>query len=157
MLLVPHNAFGAREARRIMRTARTVTARLCAGAIVVSGGRLLLIRRGHAPSAGLWSVPGGHCEAGETSAAACMREAEEETGLRVRPVRLAGTVQRPGVGEVVLVIDDYVCELVGGALRAGDDAADVGWFSRSELGRLPLAPLLLETLDGWGVLTELAD
>ena len=68
----------------------------CAGGIVCDAtGRLLLIRRGKAPSAGLWSVPGGRCLPGESTADACVREVAEETGLIVEVLRLAGTVERP--------------------------------------------------------------
>jgi 8-oxo-dGTP diphosphatase len=50
------------------------------------------------------------------------------------------------------VIDDYACRTVGGALRAGDDAGDTRFVSDDELGQLPLAPLLVETLREWGEL-----
>ena len=67
----------------------------CAGGIVFdAGARLLLVRRGQAPSAGSWSVPGGRCLPGESPAAACVREVAEETGLRVEVVRYAGRVER---------------------------------------------------------------
>ena len=54
---------------------------LCVGAVVVQDGELLLIRRGHGPAAGSWSVPGGRVEAGELRAEAVVREVREETGL----------------------------------------------------------------------------
>src|ERR1700751_2623495 len=68
----------------------------CVGAVVKDGqGRLLLIKRGHAPGAGLWSLPGGRIEPGETDAEALVREVREETGLAVEAGHLLGTVQRP--------------------------------------------------------------
>ena len=54
----------------------------CVGAIVADGeGRLLMIKRGHEPGAGLWSIPGGRIEPGETDTEAVARELTEETGL----------------------------------------------------------------------------
>jgi ADP-ribose pyrophosphatase YjhB (NUDIX family) len=125
----------------------------CAGGIVFDDeGRLLLIERGHAPSAGRWSVPGGRCRPGEPAAAACEREVLEETGLAVRAVRWVGRVERDGPDGVVYDIDDFACEVLGGTLCAGDDAADARWVTRAQLSRLPLAPLLLQTLGRWDCL-----
>ena len=71
----------------------------CVGAIVRDGaGRLLLIKRGHDPEAGFWSLPGGRIEPGESDTEALVREMREETGLTVRPGPLIGAVQRPGPG-----------------------------------------------------------
>jgi hypothetical protein len=50
------------------------------------------------------------------------------------------------------VIRDYACTPRGTAAVAGDDASDVRWVTLAELDRLPLVPLLRETLAGWGVL-----
>ena len=127
----------------------------CAGGIVRdAAGRLLLVRRGRAPSAGLWSVPGGRCLPGESAASACVREVAEETGLVVEIVRLAGTVERPAPDGGVYVIDDFVCRLVCGALLAGDDATDARWVSRADMAALPLVPGLVEALDEWDVLPD---
>lgn len=125
----------------------------CAGGIVHdAAGRVLLIRRGKAPSAGMWSVPGGRCFPGESTADACVREVSEETGLVVEVLRLAGTVERPAPDGVIYVIDDFVCRIVGGELSAGDDATDARWVSRAELDELELVPGLLAAFDAWGVL-----
>src|SRR3954454_14805938 len=126
----------------------------CAGGIVLDAtGRLLLVRRGRPPAAGSWSVPGGRCRPGEPPAVACVREVAEETGLAVTVVRRAGRVERAAPDGGVYVIDDFVCELVGGVLRAGDDAADAGWFAPAELGELKLVPGLLAALTEWEVLS----
>lgn len=127
----------------------------CAGGIVFDGHRrLLLIQRGRPPSVGSWSVPGGRCLPGESAADCCVREVHEETGLRVRVLGVAGRVERDAPDGSVYVIDDFVCEVLGGELAAGDDAADARWISRVEFADLPLAPLLAETLDGWGLLPD---
>ncbi|WP_141281058.1 NUDIX hydrolase [Pseudonocardia hydrocarbonoxydans] len=120
----------------------------CVGGLVYDvHGRLLLVRRANEPGRGRWSVPGGRVEAGEDDAAAVVREMREETGLHVTPGRLIGRVVRGPYG-----IADYACTVVGGALRAGDDALDARWCSAADLAALPLVDGLVETLDAWGAL-----
>lgn len=109
--------------------------------------RLLLVRRRNEPGAGLWSVPGGRVEAGETDAEALVREMSEETGLTVRPGPLVGRVTRGP-----FTIADYRCTVLGGVLRAGDDATDARWFDAAALRSLPLVPQLLDTLTEWEAL-----
>ncbi|MBE1563281.1 NUDIX hydrolase [Nonomuraea africana] len=125
----------------------------CVGAIIVDdAGRLLLIRRGHPPGEGLWSIPGGRVEAGESDAAAVRREVLEETGLVVTVGALAGAVERAGPGRTVYVIRDYLATVVSGTLAPGDDAAAARWCAPADLARLPLAAGLLEALTSWRVL-----
>lgn len=128
----------------------------CAGGIVFDGRRrMLVIRRGQAPSAGLWSVPGGRCRPGETPAAACVREVAEETGLAVRVVGLAGRVERDAPNGGIYVIDDFVCALGGDVDAppvAGDDADDARWVTRTELAALELVPGLWDCLLEWRLL-----
>lgn len=125
----------------------------CAGAVIHDeAGRLLLIRRGRPPGAGLWSVPGGRVETGETVEAAVARETLEETGLRVAVGRRLGVVQRPGPNGTVYEIADHECAVLGGVPVAGDDAAEVGWFAAAELNELPLVVGLLDELRAWGAL-----
>jgi 8-oxo-dGTP diphosphatase len=126
----------------------------CVGAIVRDRDRLLVVRRGRPPAEGLWSIPGGRVEAGESHAEALVREVREETGLRVRVGPLAGRVERAGPGRAVYDIADHVCEVVGGTLRAADDAAEVRWATYDDLRALPLTEGLLEALAEWGVLPQ---
>jgi 8-oxo-dGTP diphosphatase len=125
----------------------------CVGAVIRDErGRLLLIKRGHDPGAGLWSLPGGRVEPGETDAEALVREMREETGLMVRAGRLLGRVRRPyGDGDVV-DIADYAATVIGGTLGAGDDAADTRWADEEDFARLPLTEGLAEILTSWGVI-----
>jgi 8-oxo-dGTP diphosphatase len=128
----------------------------CVGGVVEDvDGRLLLVKRGQEPAKGCWSVPGGRVEAGESDAEATAREVLEETGLRVRVGRLAGTVERDAPGGGVYLINDYVCEVYvedAGVVRAGDDADDAGWFTPDEVRALDTSPGLVEALIEWGVL-----
>jgi 8-oxo-dGTP diphosphatase len=124
----------------------------CVGAVVTDAtGRVLLARRGHDPGAGLWSLPGGRVEPGETDAEAVAREVVEETGLSVACGRLLGRVRLPGPDGTVADIRDYRAVVTGGKLAAGDDATAVRWVHRSELPGLPVTPRLAEYLDAWSV------
>ncbi len=126
----------------------------CVGAVVKdAAGRIVLIRRGHAPHAGLWSLPGGRVEPGETLEQAVRREVREETGLLVRPGAVVGRVRIPGAGVVYDVVD-LACTLEPADQQpvAGDDAAEVLLADGETLDRLPCTPRLVETLRGWGVL-----
>ncbi len=125
----------------------------CVGAVVTDGqGRLLMIKRGHEPGAGLWSIPGGRIEPGETDAEALAREMLEETGLVVEVGSLIGSVQRPGLDGSVIDIRDYAATVTGGTLRPGDDAADARWVDLADLGSLAITEGLIEALTEWGVL-----
>ncbi|MGZ5415786.1 MAG: NUDIX domain-containing protein [Nocardioides sp.] len=128
----------------------------CVGAVVVDGGRLLLVLRGREPAAGLWSIPGGKVEPGESLEEATRREVLEETALDVVVGEYAGTVERDAPDGDVFVIHDYRAAVAPGAdpavVRAADDAADVGWFTPEEVRALDCVPGLVEALEGWGVL-----
>ncbi len=125
----------------------------CVGAVIKDGqGRLLLVKRGHEPGAGLWSLPGGRVEPGETDAEALVREMREETGLVVRAGELIGSVRRPAGHGDVLDIRDYAATVIGGTLNPGDDAAGARWVAAQDFGTLPLTEGLAEALTSWGIL-----
>jgi 8-oxo-dGTP diphosphatase len=124
----------------------------CVGAVINDpDGRLLLIKRGHEPGAGLWSLPGGRIEPGETDQQAVAREVREETNLGVRCGRLLGTAELPGPEGAVIDVSDYLAVVTGGELAAGDDAADVRWVAAADMAGLPLTSGLAEYLTAWGV------
>jgi len=118
--------------------------------IVDDQDRLLVIQRGDGVGRGLWAVPGGKVRWGETWREAAKREAREETGLEVRvgPVIWTGESVGPGQPpEWHFSLVDYACEVVGGKLQAGDDAADVRWVPITELTDYPLVPTMHSLLE----------
>lgn len=130
----------------------------CVGGIVLDGtGRLLMVRRGHEPDRGRWSLPGGRVEPGESDEEATVREVREETGLDVEvlgdPV---GGVELPLSGDRVAVVVDFRCRPLPGTdptdLRAGDDADDAGWFTDDQVRDLDCSPGLVDQLVIWGIL-----
>lgn len=120
---------------------------LAVGAIIRDGaGRFLLVQRGREPQAGLWSVPGGKVEAGETLSEAVIREVAEETGLDVEVGERVWVLDIPDGRGGVFEVHDFIASARSGELVAGDDAADVRWVDRAELLTLPVTPLLLDYL-----------
>lgn len=127
----------------------------CVGAVIKDeADRMLLILRGHEPGKGLWSIPGGRIEPGETDQEAVRREVSEETGLDVTCGPLLGSVEWPGLAGAVIEIRDYYADVIGGQLAAGDDAADARWVTAAEVADLDadgrLTDGLLTTLRAWG-------
>jgi ADP-ribose pyrophosphatase YjhB (NUDIX family) len=127
------------------------------GAVVVDQGRVLLVRRGHEPLKGQWSLPGGGLEVGESLTAGVVREVSEETGLTVEPLELIELLDRiHRDGERVryhYVIADYLCRVVGGELKAASDADAVRWVERAEWNShsaLKLDPITVRVIEaGW--------
>ncbi len=126
---------------------------LCVGAVAVEQDRILLIRRGHGPGAGLWSVPGGRVEAGETMAQAVVRELREETGLEAVCEGLVGWVERIGEDYHYVIADFRVTVMSSTPPSADSDAAAAAWVPLGEVGGLPLVDGLAEFLHGHGVLS----
>lgn len=125
----------------------------CVGAVATDEqGRLLMIKRGREPGAGLWSIPGGRIEPGETDSEALVREMLEETSLIVEVGRLLGRVQRPFLDGAVIDIRDYAVTVTGGTLRPGDDAAEARWVAAADLNSLEITEGLIDALTEWGVL-----
>ena len=113
------------------------------GAVIIEDGRVLLVKRGHPPLAGEWSIPGGVLEIGETLREAAVREAREETCLTVEPSDLLGVydrVLRDDTGRTLYhyVLIDFLCRPTSGTALAADDADEVRWFTPEELQDLRL-------------------
>ena len=126
--------------------------RLCVGAIAVSDGRLLLIRRGHEPATGQWSVPGGRVEEGETVAEAVVRELREETGVDGTCGDLVGWVERIGPDHHYVILDFRVRVEGSPAPVSGDDASEAAWIPLDRVPALDLVAGLEDFLRVHGIL-----
>jgi len=122
------------------------------GAVVVDHDRLLMVRRGRGPAQGVWSVPGGKVEAGESLAEAVTRELREETGLDGVCGPLVGWAERIGPEGHYVLLDFEVTLVAGGDPVAGDDAAEARWVERGGVASLPLVEGLAEFLYDHGII-----
>lgn len=121
------------------------------GALVFEGNSILLVERGREPLKGFWSLPGGAVETGECLEDAIVREVREETGLDVSAKEVAVVFERiipddHGTAEYHYVLIDYLCEVRGGHLCAGDDSSCARWFSLSDLDTLSLTEGTLDVI-----------
>jgi 8-oxo-dGTP diphosphatase len=114
------------------------------GAIIIESGRVVLVKRGHPPLQGEWSIPGGVLEVGEMLRDAAVREALEETGLTVETQDLLGVFDRvlqDDHGQTLYhyVLIDFLCRRVSGELKGADDAEEARWFTQEEVAQVALA------------------
>ncbi len=107
--------------------------------IVLDGNRVLLVKRGREPLKGIWSLPGGKLELGETLRDGVRREIREEAGLDVRVLEMVEVFERispddQGRTAYHYVLIDFLCETAGGVAQADDDAEEVAWVERDRIG-----------------------
>jgi 8-oxo-dGTP diphosphatase len=108
-----------------------------AGVVCLKGGEVLLIRRGKAPRAGEWSLPGGRVEWGESAPQAALRELREETGVEAELLGLLdvvdGAFKGPdGALQAHYILIDYAARWTSGEPAAGDDAAEARFWPAAE-------------------------
>ena len=104
--------------------------------------KVLLTRR---KDNGLWCLPGGHMESGESVEECCVREVFEETGLQVRVKRLTGVYSNPDQlviypdgNQAHFVVMNFEVEIVEGELSLSDETSEIGYFSLEEIESMPM-------------------
>ncbi len=125
--------------------------RVAVGAVVFHENKVLLVLRGKPPAEGVWAIPGGSVNLGETLQAAAEREIYEETGIRIKagdPVLTFDAIEKDDTGAVRFhyVITDLAATYVSGTPHSGDDALDARWFSPEELAAVNVNPKTRELL-----------
>ena len=124
---------------------------IAVAAVIVENDRFVLVKRATPPHKGEWTIPGGMLECGESLREAVIREAHEETSLIVKPIALIEVFERiirneTGQIQFHYVIMDYLCQVIDGAVQAGEDAADARWFTEAELNGLQVTEGILQVL-----------
>ncbi|MGQ9679242.1 MAG: NUDIX hydrolase [Candidatus Bathyarchaeia archaeon] len=121
-------------------------------AVIISNDAILLVKRGHEPSKGVWGLPGGVVELGETIEEAVRREVKEETGVEVSPVRLLTvldsiTKDKSGRIRYHYILFEFLCKFLRGELKAYSDVQDAMWVSLSSLGAVDIMPWTRKFID----------
>jgi len=125
--------------------------RSAVGAIVIRDDEVLLVQRNNPPGKGLWSIPGGCVELGETLQEAAEREIQEETGIIIRakkPVYSFDVIERDDQGRTRFhyVIVDLLADYVSGKPDPRSDASEARWVTPRELEGLPVSRITKEVL-----------
>jgi ADP-ribose pyrophosphatase YjhB (NUDIX family) len=126
--------------------------RLAVSACVWRGDRFLLVERGKEPNRGLWSLPGGSVDFGETLADAAARELREETAVEADLRHLVDVVEAIRHDDMGRPSRHYVIAVLGGPWRAGEpvageDAAQAEWLTVGELHHRPVTRGLVAVLE----------
>ncbi|UCG67442.1 MAG: NUDIX hydrolase [Deltaproteobacteria bacterium] len=116
---------------------------LAVGALVFRENRVLLVKRNQPPGKGLWAIPGGRLELGETLKEAAEREVREETGVIIQagnPVYTFDLIERDDQGRIRFhyVIVDLLADYISGSPHPRSDACEARWIGARELDKLPV-------------------
>ena len=125
---------------------------LAASVAVFRDGRVLLASRGKPPWIGLFSLPGGHVEAGETLGEAALRELQEEVGVKAKLIGLVPPIElieREADGRVKhhIVIAAHAARWVSGEPQTGPEAREIRWVTERDIANLPTTPGLAGVLE----------
>jgi 8-oxo-dGTP diphosphatase len=127
--------------------------KVAVGAVVIHNSCALLVKRRNPPSAGMWAIPGGSVELGETLQEAAEREILEETGVIIKaknPILTFDVVEPDENGRIRFhyVIVDLMADYVQGEPHPADDAEDVRWFSEADLAEVNINTKTRQLLKG---------
>ena len=114
---------------------------LAVSAAIFHAGRVLIVRRGSPPMQGVYTLPGGGVELGETLEQAIVREVREETGLAIEPIALAGyrqVIARDAAGRIGrhFVILPFAARYLAGEIALNAELAEAAWLWPAELSGL---------------------
>ena len=114
---------------------------LAVSAAIFHAGRVLIVRRGTPPMQGVYTLPGGGVELGETLEQAIVREVREETGLAIEPIALAGyrqVIARDAAGRIErhFVILPFAARYLAGEIALNAELAEAAWLWPAELSGL---------------------
>ena len=101
-----------------------------AGVVIKQDGKYLLVQEKKPSDYGLWNLPAGHVEEGQTIAGTAVREAKEETGYDVELIRELDIFHRDGG---IACKHTFLAKIIGGELRVPEDMLDVKWFTYDEI------------------------
>ncbi len=126
------------------RLGREGELRLGCSAVIFDAARKRVLLTQRADN-GHWCLPGGHMESGESAAEACEREVREETGLKVKAVRLLGVYSNPDQlviykdgQKAFFVVLNFEADVVDGNLGLSDETTAFGWFTPEEMDCMPI-------------------
>ncbi|MHA1577782.1 MAG: NUDIX hydrolase [Candidatus Thorarchaeota archaeon] len=121
------------------------------GAVVLGSEGVLLVRRVKDPGKGLWSIPGGGVEVGETQKEAVIREVQEETGIECEVMELVNTADvilhdSNGQVEFHYLLNHYLARAVGGTIQKESPKAEVSWFYLDKLPEEEMPPQIIKII-----------
>ncbi|MCD0420058.1 NUDIX hydrolase [Rubrivivax sp. JA1024] len=123
---------------------------LAVSAAIFREGRLLLVRRARMPGKGLYSLPGGRVEFGETLEQAIVREVAEETALPIEIVGLAGRREvlpsaASAAGHYVIMV--FAARWAGGEAQLNEELDDARWIAPADLASFPTTEGLADLVE----------
>lgn len=108
------------------------------GVVVRKDQHILLVKRAHEPKKGLWAIPGGLVQLGESIRQAASREVMEECSIQIQlqdVISVVDLIDKDEAGKVKFhfVLIDFLADYTAGELKPASDAAAGAWVSRAEL------------------------